>query len=383
MHQTSSPASCGIATAASDEAGTNAAVAEIAAALGPGPFQHIIVMYSPAHHAKLVGELFRNAFPSTEVSGCSTSGEITPHGMMQGGIVAVAFPRKGFRVAAEVIADVDRSGVEQANELARRMKLRFAGAQSMRDRVFALLLVDGLSNSEENLIAAVHWAMDDVQLIGGSAGDDLAFRETSLIHKGRIIQHAALLILIETDYPFEVFKTQNFEPTGTKLVVTSADTERRIVHELNAEPAAQEYAAAIGLLPHDLGPFSFASYPLVVRVGGDYYCRSIRNMNPDGSLSFFCAIDEGIVLTVARGVDLIENLEGAFGEIRREIGEPELVLGCDCILRSLECDQRGVKERVGDLMVENNVIGFATYGEQFNAMHVNQTFTGVAIGTRE
>ena len=177
MHQTSSPASCGIATAASDEAGTSAAVAEIAAALGPGPFQHIIVMYSPAHHAKLVGELFRNAFPSTEVSGCSTSGEITPHGMMQGGIVAVAFPRKGFRVAAEVIADVDRSGVEQANELARRMKLRFAGAQSMRDRVFALLLVDGLSNSEENLIAAVHWAMDDVQLIGGSAGDDLAFRE--------------------------------------------------------------------------------------------------------------------------------------------------------------------------------------------------------------
>jgi signal transduction histidine kinase len=26
------------------------------------------------------------------------------------------------------------------------------------------------------------------------------------------------------------------------------------------------------------------------------------------------------------------------------------------------------------------VIGFATYGEQYNAMHVNQTFTGVAIG---
>ena len=31
-------------------------------------------------------------------------------------------------------------------------------------------------------------------------------------------------------------------------------------------------------------------------------------------------------------------------------------------------------------MAKNNVIGFATYGEQFNAMHVNQTFTGVAIG---
>jgi len=26
------------------------------------------------------------------------------------------------------------------------------------------------------------------------------------------------------------------------------------------------------------------------------------------------------------------------------------------------------------------VIGFNTYGEQFNGMHLNQTFTGVAIG---
>lgn len=380
MHQTSSPASCGIATAASDEAGTNAAVAEIAAALGPGPFQHIIVMYSPAHHAKLVGELFRNAFPSTEVSGCSTSGEITPHGMMQGGIVAVAFPRKGFRVAAEVIADVDRSGVEQANELARRMKLRFAGAQSMRDRVFALLLVDGLSNSEENLIAAVHWAMDDVQLIGGSAGDDLAFRETSLIHKGRIIQHAALLILIETDYPFEVFKTQNFEPTGTKLVVTSADTERRIVHELNAEPAAQEYAAAIGLLPHDLGPFSFASYPLVVRVGGDYYCRSIRNMNPDGSLSFFCAIDEGLVFTVATPQDMVQSTLVTLQRIERSLGRIDTVLGFDCILRRLDAENRQIRHQLNDIYRRYNVVGFHTYGEQFNAMHLNQTLTGIAFG---
>ena len=107
--------------------------------------------------------------------------------------------------------------------------------------------------------------------------------------------------------PFRVFKTQNFVPTQIKLVVTAADTENRIVHELNAEPAAREYAAAIGLLPDDLGPFSFASYPLVVKVGGDYYCRSIRNMNPDGSLSFFCAIDEGLVFTVARPQDMLRS----------------------------------------------------------------------------
>ena len=50
------------------------------------------------------------------------------------------------------------------------------------------------------------------------------------------------------------------------------------------------------------------------------------------------------------------------------------------LLSHLELDQKGTKERAAELMAANNVIGFSTYGEQYNAMHVNQTLTGVAIG---
>ncbi len=372
--------SCGIASAASSLPGTAAAITEIATALGPGPFQHIIVFYSPAHHVKLVAELLRRAYPGTEISGCSTSGEITLDGMTQGGIVAVAFPYRGFRVLAEAIYSVDQSGVEQARELARRLKSKFGVRHPMRDRVFGVMLVDGLSNAEETLIAAVHWAMDDVQLVGGSAGDDLAFRETSLIHKGRVLQRAALLIMVESEVPFRVFKSQNFEPTGAKLVVTAADTERRIVHELNAEPAAQEYAAAIGLLPDDLGPFSFASYPLVVRVGGDYYCRSIRNMNPDGSLTFFCAIDEGLVFTVANPQEMTLATQRTLQAVESSLGGIDIVLGFDCILRKLDAENRQIRHQLADIYRRFHVVGFHTYGEQFNAMHLNQTLTGIAFG---
>ena len=35
---------------------------------------------------------------------------------------------------------------------------------------------------------------------------------------------------------------------------------------------------------------------------------------------------------------------------------------------------------VSKLLAQNHAIGFSTYGEQFHGMHVNQTFTGVAIG---
>ena len=65
--------------------------------------------------------------------------------------------------------------------------------------------------------------------------------------------------------------------------------------------------------------------------------------------------------------------------VHQRLGPPAIILGCDCILRFLETGQRGIREQVGEIFAANNVVGFSTYGEQFNAMHVNQTFTGVAI----
>ena len=38
------------------------------------------------------------------------------------------------------------------------------------------------------------------------------------------------------------------------------------------------------------------------------------------------------------------------------------------------------KGRVTDLLRGSNTVGFNSYGEQFHGIHVNQTFTGIAIG---
>jgi hypothetical protein len=40
---------------------------------------------------------------------------------------------------------------------------------------------------------------------------------------------------------------------------------------------------------------------------------------------------------------------------------------------------QGIDENVGRLLATNKIIGLSTYGEQINSVHVNQTFTGVAI----
>lgn len=377
-----STTACGVRVASTSEVSVAAAAADLARALDGADIQHLVVFFSLDHDPEELAATLDATFPGVPVSGCSTAGEITPFGMMKGGLVAIAFPHDGFHICADLIGDVGEFGIEGTSHIVRKLKAQMAERATGRlgDKVFALMLVDGLSNAEERLVASVHWAIDDVQLIGGSAGDGLSFNRTSLIHNGHVVNRASILIMVETDVPFKVFKTQNFAPTDIKLVVTAADSENRIVHELNAEPAAQEYAAAIGLLPDELGPFSFASYPLVVKVGGDHYCRSIRNMNPDGSLSFFCAIDEGLVFTVARPQDMLRSTAETLESIDSSLGGIDFVIGFDCILRRLDAETRQIRHEVDALYRKFSLVGFHTYGEQFNAMHLNQTLTGIAFG---
>ncbi len=379
-----SASASGICWTATEKPALEDAVAELQQKFAGRDLQHIVAFFCYQRDPAALSAALTVAFPGVPITGCSTAGEITPDGMVEGGIVLVGFPRDGFRIHTGLIENIDAFSVERATQIVRNLKQQVVNGSAHRrsDRTFALLMIDGMSNAEETLVAAIHWAMDDVQLVGGSAGDNLAFERTSLIYDGRPVNRAAILMMIETDVEFRVFKTQNFEPTPVKLVVTAADTENRIVYELNAEPAALEYASATGLMPDDLGPFSFASYPLVVKVGGDYFCRSIRNMNPDGSLSFFCAIDEGLVFTVARPQDMIRSTTETLDEIEQSLGGIDLVLGFDCILRRLDAENRQIRRELNQLYGRYSVVGFHTYGEQFNAMHLNQTLTGIAFGAR-
>jgi hypothetical protein len=260
-------------------------------------------------------------------------------------------------------------------------KLESKAPQASPENSFALMLIDGLSVREEPVAHAIQYALGKITLFGGSAGDDQQFSKTYVFNEGRFHADSAVLILINTTLPFRMFKTQHFLSTDERLVVTEADTATRTVKEINGLPAAAEYARLVGVDVHELNPMRFAAAPVVVIIDGTDYVRSIQKANPDGSLTFFCAIEEGVVFRVAHGVGLVKNLEQTFDKIRAELGKPQLVIGCDCILRKLEVSQNGLNESVAELFRSNNTIGFNSYGEQYHGVHVNQTLTGIAIGS--
>lgn len=329
----------------------------------------------------LAAEMCR-LFAEIQVVGCTTAGEIGPAGYHRHSLSGVSFPAGSCTAVSGMLDGLSEFAIARGHDFAQVLlqRLESKAPEADSDNSFALLLIDGLSIREEPVAHALQHALGKIMLVGGSAGDDLKFAKTCVYINGHFHSDCAALILISTSLPFKIFKTQHFIPTDERLVVTEADPARRIVKEINGLPAAAEYARLVGVDVHDLNAIRFAASPVVVMIDGTDYVRSIQKANADGSLTFLCAIEEGLVLRVAHGVALVNNLEQAFDKIRAEIGPPQLVFGCDCILRNLEVSQNGLKDRVGEIFRRNNTIGFSSYGEQFHGIHVNQTLTGVAIG---
>jgi hypothetical protein len=318
------------------------------------------------------------------VVGCTTAGEIGPSGCRDRSLTGASFTRAA---GTAVIGHLDNlrefsmpEGVAFAGALRRRLEEE--APQADAHNTFALLLVDGLFGHEEQLAHALQEGLADIPLVGGSAGDSMGFAHTYIYRDGEFVSGSAAVVLITTSLPFTEFKTQHFEPTDERLVVTEADPDERVVSEINGLPAAEEYARMLGVDPRELGPAHFAASPVVVLIDGNNYVRSIQKVNADGSLKFYCAIERGVVLRVAKGVDLVRNLETALAQVRARIGPPQVVLAFDCILRKLEISQTGVERQVAEVLRANNAVGFNTYGEQFCGIHMNQTLTAVAIGSR-
>ena len=341
----------------------------------------VVFFASSSYDLDRLGAEIRRTF-GAPVIGCTTSGEITPAGYAQGTLSGASIACDELQVHPYTIPSLRELDTGRIEEVVGSVQERLSHTLRVKPeaRAFGLLLIDGLSVKEEQVAAILANAVEDVPIAGGSAGDDLKFEKTHVYVDGKFVSDVALFALFITTLPFVPIKTQHFEASEKRLVITGADPENRIVYGINGRPAAEEYARIVGIEPGNLQPMVFSTYPLMLRFGGEYYVRSIQKVNRDGSLTFFCAIDEGLVLRIAEGKNMVENLSDAFAQVRTEIPEIKLTIGFDCILRLLEVESKGLQGRINEILMRNHVIGFNTYGEQFNSVHVNQTFTGIVLG---
>lgn len=354
------------------------AVARLAGALGPGPFAAVLLFASPEADLDALAQDVPLAFGPTRVIGCTTAGEISSEGYAEGELVAIGLPADLFSAETLLIPDLAQIDAQQLAGQLIRARAGLARAHPDWEHEFAFLMVDGLSTREDELAAVLASGLGPVPLFGGSAGDGDRFGRTFVLHEGAIRQNAAVVLLVRSRCRVRVFSLDHLVPTERRMVVTEADPARRIVRQINAEPAAREYARLLGKDPAQLTAFTFAAHPVVVRIGGRHHVRAIQQVAPNGDLIFYSAIDEGLVLTLAEGQDMVAHLDREMERLS-EGGVPQAIIAADCILRRMEAQEKQLSGAVSAILRRFRVVGFSTYGEQMNAMHVNQTMTGVAI----
>ena len=159
------------------------------------------------------------------------------------------------------------------------------------------------------------------------------------------------------------------------------DYAKRRVLEIDGYPALGAYAAALGLRPEEVtGEVTFLN-PVTFRYQGELYVRSIQAVNDDGSLDFYCAIEEGMVLEIGGHEDMAAALRADLDGLRDRMGSLDFLLGFNCILRALESEGAGEHDAIGAAFTSvcGAMVGFDTYGEQLQGLHINQTLVAVAF----
>ncbi len=382
---TSVPSPAAVTVASTHERDAVTAAQQLGQSLNQGHLGCVLFFCSAEYDLARLGPALEQVFPQVVVCGCTSAGEITPDGYGRGCITAIGFDRRYFAIDCALIQELEQFSLEDAQRCIDQLlaTCRDARLAPVKGNTFAITLLDGLSSREELVLATLNAALGTIPQFGGSAGDDERLSNTHVYYKGQFYSRAAIVMLVNTPLDFRVFSTHHMAARDEKLVVTAADSDSRTVYELNAEPAADAYARIAGVTVEELDRRTFALRPMAVRIGGHYFIRSVQRVNPDRSLTFYCAVETGIVMTAMKPESLQHSLEVQLQTAEAVVGPPLVTIGCDCFLRRLEAELAGIDQEVSQFLQRHRVIGFNSYGEQFDGMHINQTFTGVVIGQPE
>ncbi|MDX8397768.1 MAG: FIST N-terminal domain-containing protein [Mariprofundaceae bacterium] len=343
----------------------------------------LFVFHSSLQDPHIVASTLAKRFPETLIVGCTTAGEWLSGQHKNNALVLLGISTPQIRWTASIIEDLNESPTSSVKQVCSELLtgLDIQWSDLNPNHYFCLSFFDGLSCREEPVIAAMSIELGDIPLLGGSAGDDLKFDAAFVIKNNKAYQNAGLFILAESKIPFYTIKHQHYIPSDTGVVITKADVDKRLVYRLDGIPAAERYAQLLGIKVEDLTAQVFSDNPLAYAYADECYVRALRRVCEDNSLEFGCAIEEGMVLNLCKHQDMVDQYDKLISELKQRAGKAELLLICNCIYRALEGGDGDVNQLLADktTAIASHMIGFDTYGEQWDGLHINQTLVALAL----
>ncbi len=337
----------------------------------PLPSANLVLVFGSVKRfteGKLQGFL-KARYPTAQLVGCTTSGEISPSGVYDDSIqiTAIQWEKTIQRVANTKMSGMQNS-FEAAAGLAKQLK-----ADSLRT---ILVISDGLNVNGSELLKGFQSVLGDIPIVGGLAGDGGAFVKTLQLFNDTISDNQVIAVgLYGNALITSSGALGGWKPYGPPRKVTKS--EKNVVFELDDKPALPLYRMYIGEAFSRGLPGTGLKFPLAVIEEGKRDVEKIRTLlavdAKNNSLTFAGNVEEGetVRLCQTNHDRLVEGAGNAAnlvmdGLSANKTNQPGLAVLVSCVGR------KGVMaEQVGDevklvqqiLGAQTSVTGFYSYGE--------------------
>ena len=269
----------------------------------------------------------------------------------------------------------------QIEDAARKVGITMHRRGANKD-CFALTFINGLCNAEESTLALLNAVIgdDDFVIVGGSAGDDLQFKQTYVTYNGKVVSRGAAVLFVKTKKRFVIKRENIFESSGKKIRLSDVNIETRTVNSINRQNPRSMYAKALGISESSVDKAAL-SHPMGRVYGDAIFISSIANFNPNGSMGMYCRVLPNSEVDLLNPLDAVAIANKTGTEIKQEISNPGCVILINCILRTIGFEQQNLTAKISDTWKKYfpAFCGFSSYGEQKDHLNFNQTLVALVI----
>lgn len=337
-------------------------------ATSPLPTANLVLVFGSVKRfgeTKLQSAL-KERYPTAQIIGCSTSGEITASGVFDDSlqITAVLWEKTVQRVTHTKMTGMQNS-FETAAGLAKQLK-----ADSLKA---VLVYSDGLNVNGSELLEGFKSVLGEVPIMGGMAGDGFNFSRTVQIFNDTVGDGLVIAVGLYGSHLIAATGVgRGWKPYGPPRKVTKS--EKNIVLELDGKPALPLYNLYIGAHSAKDLPGSGLKFPFAIIEEGKRDIEKIRTLlaiDPkSNSLTFAGNVDEGETVRFCQSTHdrLVEGAGDAAHLVKdnTNVNQTGLAVCVSCVGRKgvmadLVADEVKLVQQI--LGNQTAITGFYSYGE--------------------
>ena len=316
-------------------------------------------------------EALKKSFPTATTIGAMSYTEFSSQGSSKDGLTILAI-FSGIEVSSGIIFEIARHPRNYITHIRKALS-----EMPNHENTVCLEFMSAGSKGEEIVLDTFNHELHNtgIRVVGGTSYADPKTKTTFVALDGVVYKNTCVFVLIHnTNGKIFDYRENIYKQTKHAFTATDVDCENRIVYEYDNEPAAEAISKTLGISKQEMKN-NLIQNPMGRFVDGKLFITAPDKINDDDSISYFARIYNCTKMFLLEADDFDTVWENTKKQIIQEIPKPSFTLAINCTLRAQLFE---LKNRFNDFteQLKNNYgtyIGFASYGEQIDLEHLNQS----------